>query len=203
MRKRQIAKAKQVYSMLDEMMASPTEPLAQEKRQYQLLRMYEGLRALEIAPEPSTEDWRVVSDAVNLMETLILEMKICEDASGLLMDAITAMAKAGQRNLAGGAIRLDGPGIQAVRAVLRDYAELIEVLPARTMVRCHRLTSTAAVMARVVDQHQVSQTLQGNLQTREVVVGPHIAIHQQERRLTQQRQGLEDAAAGFQRFTFR
>ena len=55
MRKRQIAKAKQVYSMLDEMMASPTEPLAQEKRQYQLLRMYEGLRALEIAPEPSTE----------------------------------------------------------------------------------------------------------------------------------------------------
>jgi hypothetical protein len=140
MRKRQIAKAKQVYSMLDEMMASPTEPLTQEKRQYQLLRMYEGLRALEIAPEPSTEDWRVVSDAVNLMETLILEMKICEDASGLLMDAITAMAKAGQRNLAGGAIRLDGPGIQAVRAVLRDYAELIEVLPARTMVRCHRLT---------------------------------------------------------------
>ena len=140
MRKRQIAKAKQVYSMLDEMMASPTEPLAQEKRQYQLLRMYEGLRALEIAPEPSTEDWRVVSDAVNLMETLILEMKICEDTSGLLMDAITAMAKAGQRNLAGGAIRLDGPGIQAVRAVLRDYAELIEVLPARTMVRCHRLT---------------------------------------------------------------
>lgn len=140
MRKRQIAKAKQVYSMLDEMMASPTEPLTQEKRQYQLLRMYEGLRALEIAPEPSTEDWRVVSDAVNLMETLILEMKICEDTSGLLMDAITAMAKAGQRNLAGGAIRLDGPGIQAVRAVLRDYAELIEVLPARTMVRCHRLT---------------------------------------------------------------
>lgn len=33
MRKRQIAKAKQVYSMLDEMMASPTEPLTQEKRQ--------------------------------------------------------------------------------------------------------------------------------------------------------------------------
>jgi hypothetical protein len=74
------------------------------------------------------------------METLILEMKICEDTTGLLMDAVTAMAKAGQRNLAGGAIRLDGLGMQAVRAVLRDYAEVIEVLPARTMVRCHRLT---------------------------------------------------------------
>lgn len=159
MRKRQIAKAKQVYSMLDEMMASPTEPLTQDKRQYQLLRMYEGLRALEIAPEPSTEDWRVVSDAVNLMETLILEMKICEDASGLLMDAITAMAKAGQRNLAGGAIRLDGPGIQAVRAVLRDYAELIEVLPARTMVRCHRLT-----------EKRILNILQGKLRPHDVEI---------------------------------
>jgi hypothetical protein len=159
MRKRQIAKAKQVYSMLDEMMASPTEPLAQEKRQYQLLRMYEGLRALEIAPEPSTEDWRVVSDAVNLMETLILEMKICEDTSGLLMDAITAMAKAGQRNLAGGAIRLDGPGIQAVRAVLRDYAELVEVLPARTMVRCHRLT-----------EKRILNILQGKLRPHDVEI---------------------------------
>lgn len=159
MRKRQIAKAKQVYSMLDEMMASPTEPLTQEKRQYQLLRMYEGLRALEIAPEPCTEDWRVVSDAVNLMETLILEMKICEDASGLLMDAITAMAKAGQRNLAGGAIRLDGPGIQAVRAVLRDYAELIEVLPARTMVRCHRLT-----------EKRILNILQGKLRPHDVEI---------------------------------
>jgi hypothetical protein len=159
MRKRQIAKAKQVYSMLDEMMASPTEPLAQEKRQFHLLRMYEGLRALEIAPEPSTEAWRVVSDAVNLMETLILEMKICEDASGLLMDAITAMAKAGQRNLAGGAIRLDGPGIQAVRAVLRDYAELIEVLPARTMVRCHRLT-----------EKRILNILQGKLRPHDVEI---------------------------------
>ncbi|UOF82821.1 hypothetical protein [Caudoviricetes sp.] len=159
MRKRQIRRAQKVYSMMDELMASPTEPLPAEKRQYQLLRMYEGLRALEIAPEPSTEDWRVVSDAVNLMETLILEMKICEDTSGLLMDAITAMAKAGQRNLAGGAIRLDGPGIQAVRAVLRDYAELIEVLPARTMVRCHRLT-----------EKRILNILQGKLRPHDVEI---------------------------------
>jgi hypothetical protein len=35
---------------------------------------------------------------------------------------------------------LDGEGIVAVRSILRDYAELIDVLPARTMVRAHRLT---------------------------------------------------------------
>jgi mRNA-degrading endonuclease YafQ of YafQ-DinJ toxin-antitoxin module len=128
------------YTIMDEMMASPTEPLPAEYRRHQLTRMYEGLAAMEKAPSPTTDDWRVVSDAVNLMETLIETMKVCEDTSGLLMDAITAMAMAGKRNTAGGAIRLDGAGIQAVRAILEDYAALLDVLPARTMIRCHRLT---------------------------------------------------------------
>lgn len=128
------------YTILDEMMASPTEPLPMEYRRYQLTRMYEGLAAMEKAPSPTTDDWRVVSDAVNLMETLIETMQVCEDSSGLLMDAITAMAHAGRRNTAGGAIRLNGAGIQAVRAVLEDYAALLDVLPARVMIRCHRLT---------------------------------------------------------------
>lgn len=121
-------------------MASPTEPMPDAHRRHQLTRMYEGLAAMEKAPSPTTDDWRVVSDAINLMETLLLEMKVCEDASGLLMDAVTALAMAGKRNLAGGAIRLDGAGIQAVRAILEDYATLLNVLPARTMIRCHRLT---------------------------------------------------------------
>jgi DNA-binding transcriptional regulator PaaX len=128
------------YTLFDEMAASPTELLPQDWRTYQLTRMYEGLAAMEKAPTPTTDDWRVVSDAVNLMETLIVDMKVCEDTSGLLMDAITAMAMAGKRNMAGGAIRLDGAGIQAVRGVLEDYAALLDMLPARTMIRCHRLT---------------------------------------------------------------
>jgi mRNA-degrading endonuclease YafQ of YafQ-DinJ toxin-antitoxin module len=128
------------YTIMDELMASPTEPLPLEYRTHQLTRMYEGLAAMEKGASPTTDDWRVVSDAVNLMETLIEAMKVCEDASGLLMDAITALAMAGRRNMAGGAIRLDGAGIHAVRAILEDYAALLDVLPARTMIRCHRLT---------------------------------------------------------------
>jgi mRNA-degrading endonuclease YafQ of YafQ-DinJ toxin-antitoxin module len=138
--KRRPAQRPKHYTMLDELMASPTEPLPAEYRRHQLTRMYEGLAAMEKAPSPTTDDWRVVSDAVNLMETLIETMQVCEDSSGLLMDAITAMAHAGRRNTAGGAIRLDGAGIQAVRAVLEDYAALLDVLPARAMIRCHRLT---------------------------------------------------------------
>lgn len=128
------------YTMIDELMASPIEPLPADYRRHQLTRMYGGLIAMETAQSPTTDDWRVVSDAINLMETLIETMQVCEDNSGLLMDAITAMAMAGRRNLAGNAIRLDGAGIQAVRAILEDYAALLDVLSARTMIRCHRLT---------------------------------------------------------------
>ena len=140
MKKRKQQPRPKHYSIMDEMMASPTEPLPAAYRTHQLTRMYEGLNAMETAPAPTTDDWRVVSDAVNLMETLVVEMKVCEDAGGLLMDAITALAVAGKRNMAGGTIRMDGTGIQAVRAILSDYADLLDVLSARTMIRCHRLT---------------------------------------------------------------
>jgi hypothetical protein len=127
------------YTLLDELAASPTEPLPAEIRSHQLTRMWAGLHQIETSAEPTTDDWRVCSDAVNLLETLITQ-GVCEDTQGLLMDAITALALAGRRHKAGGHIRLDAAGIQAVRAVLEDYAAVLEVLPARTMIRCHRLT---------------------------------------------------------------
>ena len=127
------------YTLLDVMTASPTEPTPAPKILHQLTRMYAGLRAIEQDDAPATDDWRVCSDAVNLMETLVTQGHVA-DTSGLLMDAITALALAGRRHLAGGAIRLDGPGILAVRSVLEDYAAALEQLPHRTMVACHRET---------------------------------------------------------------
>ncbi len=137
------------YSIWDVMLASPSELLPQQLRRHQLTRMHGGLEAMEKAPNPTTDDWRVVSDAVNIMETLINngpwldrdgEPVEITDASGLLNDAITALAMAGNRHKAGGNIRMDGAGIQAVRAVLEDYSDLLEVLPARTMIKAHRET---------------------------------------------------------------
>ena len=127
------------YSMLDAMLASPTEPMSEKQRRHQLTRMWEGLIAMETSAEPTRDDWAVCSDAVNLMETLIISGKV-EDGGNLLMDAISALAQAGQRSFAGKPIRLDGAGMQAVRAILEDYAMVLESLPARTMIHCHRLT---------------------------------------------------------------
>lgn len=127
------------YSMWDELMASPTEPLSSEKRQHQLVRMFSALDNLVKADAPTKEDWRLCSDAVNMVESLI-DMGVCQDESGLLMDAVTALAKAGKRNVEGKPIRLDGQGLTAVRGILNDYADLLAVIPARVMIRCHRRT---------------------------------------------------------------
>lgn len=138
--KRRKQTATPTYSLLDEMAASPTQPLPEATRRHQLTRMWEGLRAIETAVNPTPDDWRVCSDAVNLMETLV-DMYIVEDNSGLLQDAIEALALSGKRHMtAGSSIRLDAKGIQAVRAVLEDYAAVIEQVSARTMIHCHRRT---------------------------------------------------------------
>lgn len=128
------------YTMVHELMASTTEPLPEFKRRHQLSRMYEGLATIERGAQPSPQDWRMCADAVNLLETMIDEMKIAEDKDGLLPEAIQAMGEAGERHKNGGQIRLSGRGIFVIRAVLEDYAALIDVLPARAVIRAHRLT---------------------------------------------------------------
>lgn len=127
------------YTVLDEMLAHPTNPVPEPLRLHQLTRMWEGLASIERAATPTADDWRVCSDAVNLMETLVAQGEV-DDTSGLLADAIAALAMAGKRHVAGNQIRLDAKGIQAVRAVLEDYAMCLDHLSHRTMVRCHRLT---------------------------------------------------------------
>jgi uncharacterized protein YyaL (SSP411 family) len=127
------------YTMMDVMMASPDKPMDASKRRHQLTRMWDGLASIETAPAPSTEDWRVCSDAVNLMETMV-NMQIVEDANGLINDAVTALAMAGKRHMKNGVIRLDAQGMQAVRAVLEDYASVIEQVSERTLIQVHRNT---------------------------------------------------------------
>jgi len=94
------------YTLLAVLTASPTEPTPRDSRRHQLTRMYAGLRAIEQEQSPTTEDWRLCSDAVNLLETLVAQGHV-QDTSGLLPDAVMALAMAGRRHYSGGAIRLD------------------------------------------------------------------------------------------------
>ena len=132
--------ARPTYTLLDVLQASATAPMPIGHQAHHLAPMYEGLRAIERDGEPSVHDWRCVADAVNMVETLVRQ-GVASDDTGLLHDAVQALHAAGTRHLASGAaLRLDGPGLAAVRAVLEDYRALLQALPHRTMVACHRTT---------------------------------------------------------------
>lgn len=128
------------YSLLQVMMASDAEPMPLAKRTHQLTRMWAGLAALERDPRPTLDDWRVCSDAVNLLETMVRTMGVASDPGGLLDDAVNALGAAGRRYQGGMPLRLDAPGIQAVRACLEDYAALLEQLTERVVIKAHRAT---------------------------------------------------------------
>ena len=130
----------ETYTLMDEIMSSPTASISEDRRTYQLTLLYQALAALKLDPQPTKYDWQVCSDCVNLMETLILEMKVCQDQDNLLNDATMALVRAGKRKKDGNNIRLDAEGIKALQALFEDYAELVAILPERVMVKCFRLT---------------------------------------------------------------
>jgi hypothetical protein len=85
-----VKKAKHVltYSMMDELVASPTEPTPKDKRLLQLAKMWDGLASIETADTPTTNDWSVCSDAANLFETLVKmgPMRLCDGGIAEIKD---------------------------------------------------------------------------------------------------------------------
>ena len=138
------------------MLASPTEPTPAFMRTHQLTRMHGGLHAIVCGTEPKPDDWRVVCDAINLMETLVLDGML-DDADGTLPKAIEAMTDAATRSVEGKGIRLDALGIQAVRGVLLDYQFVLESLSHRVMLTCHRDTEkrVRAIQAGKTQAHDI------------------------------------------------
>ena len=132
-------KYKLTYSMLDVMMSSPERPMKNSARIHQLTRMWGGLAALETAENPTQADWIAVSDAVNMMETLV-EMGFAQDEDNLIEEAVFILKATAERYKNGTQLRLTGAGIQLIRGLLEDYAYLTENLDERTIVHAHRKT---------------------------------------------------------------
>lgn len=126
-------------SLAQVLIASPTQPMTPRQRRLQLTKMWAGLAAIETQPDAGAHEYRNVADAVNLLETL-REMGHAVDRSGLLDDASAALHAAVQRYQHHGTMRLDGPGLMAVRGALEDYAAAVETLPARVILIAHRET---------------------------------------------------------------
>ena len=123
-----------MYTLMHELTASPTEPVAKHLLAEHLGKVRAALAALQMNPDPTTHDWGALSDAVNLASSLV-ELGLISDESGEVTKAKDAMGEAGARLLAGGTLRLTGPGIQVLHALLDDYEEVVHALAARQFIR--------------------------------------------------------------------
>jgi hypothetical protein len=134
------SKFKYSYSHIDVLLADPVKPLAERKRKSQLELINASMLSIERNPNPTLQDWEIVSDIVNFMQSL-LEMREIEDPDDLIGDAVAALAKAGQRHIQKNVpIRFDGKDLTTIRGVIEDYAMVGEHLSARTMITAHRMT---------------------------------------------------------------
>jgi hypothetical protein len=132
-------KYKLTYSVMDAMMASPDHPMKEERRQFQMMVMKSALYSIERAENPTPEDWKIISQAINMMEMLV-EMGFARDDEGLIPDAIESMAKAAQRYKEKNVMRFTGTEMKVIRGIIEDYETMIENLDERTMIYCHRKT---------------------------------------------------------------
>lgn len=128
------------YSHFHEMFADPVNPMSEEKRTYNLLRVYEGLDALDSMLHPEAHYWQSVADAVNMLITLTVDMGLAEDPDGLITTANKTLHDAWTRAQTIGCNTLTAGEITALRAVVAEYASLSEIIPERAMIRCHRMT---------------------------------------------------------------
>ena len=121
------------------MLASPDKPMQPSRYRHQLTRMHLAMASITSGENPTDEDWRLIADAINLVETLVLQ-GVAQDESGLLHDAITAMAEAYRADQDSARMRLTGPGLAAISAVLADWGVCLEQLPERTVIEAHIAT---------------------------------------------------------------
>lgn len=127
------------FTLIHELQASSTKPVPEARLNGHLMRVHQGLESLERDVEPHVDAWRDMSDAVNILESLV-EMGIVSDDGDQITAAKNAMGQAGARHLESGALRLSGEGIQVMRGLLEDYGTVVQALTERQFVSACRRT---------------------------------------------------------------
>jgi hypothetical protein len=125
-----------------------------------LLRFLTALDTLARGEHPGEAEWRDLSDAINTVETLALTLHKLDphEVMPRVNAAIAALVGAAKRYRAGQGMRLDAPGLQALRAVIDVYGQCLEALTEREMA-----------LAQAETQRRVNQLLRSKKPTEEVV----------------------------------
>lgn len=127
------------FTLLDELQASSVHPVPEHRLNNHLIKVHEGLMSMERDAVPHVDGWRDMSDAVNILESLV-EMGIVSDDDGQIVAAKNAMGHAGVRHIETGVMRLTGEGMQILRGLLEDYGTVVQALTERQFIGACRRT---------------------------------------------------------------
>lgn len=118
-------------------------PLPKHVRERFVLRAYTALESLTAcAAGNDVEAWRDLADVVNVTETLAVHLKQLDLEATVYTRAANESMKAAQvRYKAGASLRLDGQGIEAVRAVLAIYEQCLTLLTERQVEEAFQRTA--------------------------------------------------------------
>lgn len=102
-------------------------PMAKDKRDRVMLSYRTALRAIEAGSHPGPAEWRDMADLVNLLETMVFQGKLLRaEVLPHVLVANDAMRAAAARWTAGKGMRMDGPGLSALRELLDMQEQVLE-----------------------------------------------------------------------------
>jgi hypothetical protein len=110
-------------------------PASREQRDQVMARFLTALHEISAGRHPGEAEWRDLSDAVNTLENLALHLRKLDPAEVMptVNAAIAAMVGAANRFKAGQGMRVDGPGLEALRDVVAIYEQCLHGLTEREM----------------------------------------------------------------------
>ena len=125
--------------MLDELLASPTDP-APEVHTQRIAAARAAVASMRSPETASITSWSLCCMVGNILETM-LQHGLVADPDGLLQDGFDALKRATQATRApGGPVVLPAADFPAVEGMVEDWATLIATAPARAVIRAFRAT---------------------------------------------------------------
>lgn len=120
-----------MYSLIDELMASPSAPLGATARYHTEMKVLEALDAFRADPAPNYRHWKALADMVTVMHLLHCAGEVA-DGDGLIQEAMDHTVSLRDT------MRFTGRALRVLSALVRDYGQVLDELPARALIRAHR-----------------------------------------------------------------
>ena len=138
----------QVYTVMDELMASPVNPLTQRQRDHHLGIITRAFESLQKGEHPTLIDVGYIGDCVNMLDTITgmrfnqkgSDFEQIEFSEDTRYAATQAVARCVIRGRESSTYRFDAPGLTVIREVIDFYTVLIDTIPARVFIKAHRKT---------------------------------------------------------------